>query len=506
MKKLITNAARIHLKNNTSNADSILIDDSKIVSIGKKDQFQYEIEQGIEIIDAERSVILPGFIDAHNHFCYMATEAFKINLCGLYTKSEILHKIHENLKSIPVNKPILCCNWEYGFIPAEERISADDLDNNFPGREVQIEERSGHLSITNKYTLDRAGIDWRSSGCRCPNNPAVFSGEICGKVNSALGRYFKCEIFSPENLRLCYKNAAATALSHGVTGIHAICSENDFDNLYNFQSCIPLHLLFYVETKNVEKIHNLGIPQIGGCGAVMVDGDTTPYTAAFFTPYDDHPETKGILYYSDEELLDYVRHAHQYNMQIGLHCVGDAASDQLIRSIETVQKKNPKPIRHRIEHFEFANDDMIRRVKKANICLSVQPTFNHIWPHDTYIENLGEERALQADRIGSPIHAGIHVCFGSDCPVTACAPLLAIQSAVLHSNPAERIDAATAIDCQTFQSAYCGNTEHLYGSIAPGKTADLVFLAEDPLTVPSESIKDIKVRHTMVSGEIVFSR
>lgn len=505
MKKLIYNAKRIHTRNFSKKADALLVDGDRIAAIGEKDDFLSEIRKGIQLIDADQAVILPGFIDAHNHFCYMAEDALKIDLGGLFDKDLILEKIFTSAEKMPNNHPILCSNWEYDNTHKELRITADELDVQLANRLIQINERTGHLSVTNKYTLDYAGIDWQHSGGCCAWSPAEFTGEICGKINSRLWKYFKDMMYSPENLKLCLKNADRLALSHGITGIHVICNEDDFPVLFDFQDCLSINVHIFTETKDVKKIHDLGLHQIGGCGTVMVDGDTSAETAAFFEPYLTSKNNKGMLYYKDEELYEYVKAAHTRDMQIGLHCVGDAASDQLIRVFERLQKEDPRPIRHRIEHFEFSNPDMIRRVKENDICLSVQPNFNHIWPHDDYLVDLGEERSLQADRIASLVKAGIHVCFGSDCPVTPCEPLLSIHSAVNHSNPAERIDVNTAIDCQTWQSAYCGYQEKERGSIEPGKFADLVFLAEDPLTVPSERIKDIQVLHTFTEGQNVFS-
>ena len=504
-KKLIINAGRIHTHNSQTNADSILITDDKITAIGKRDDFLSEIRGGIRTIDAENGVILPGFIDAHNHFCAMGEAELSIDIGGITEKDAIIARILEASADYAEDRPILCRNFEYDFIPLDHLISADDLDRVFPNRIIQLEERTGHLSVTNRFTLEKAGIDWRHGGCRCPKDPSIFTGMICGRENSRLCNFFKDELFSPEHLKLAIKKATSIALSRGVTGVHVICNEKDFEVLDEFQHCLPIHLRIYVESKDVEKIHQLGYTQIGGCGKVMVDGDTTPFTAAFFEPYLDHPSSKGILYYTDEELYEYVRAAHIRNMQIALHCVGDAASDQLIRVVERLQREDPRPLRHRVEHFEFANDAMIQRVKNAGMCFSLQPGFNAIWPHDSYFESLGD-RALEADRIAGPVRSGAPVAFGSDCPVTECDPLFTIQSAVNHSNPAERIDVETAIDCLTRQAAFVGFEEKLYGTIDPGKIADLVILERDPLTVPRDEIKEIPVQRTIHEGEVVFSR
>jgi len=43
------------------------------------------------------------------------------------------------------------------------------------------------------------------------------------------------------------------------------------------------------------------------------------------------------------------------------------------------------------------------------------------------------------------------------------------------------------------------------GSLTPGKLADLIVLAEDPLTCPLDALREPRVELTMVGGRIVHS-
>ncbi len=502
MKKLITNIGRIHTREGGCRFDSILIEDELIAALGMKEDFTNELRHGVSVIDAEGHTVLPGFIDSHMHYCLSCLAGTAIDLRGCLTKSCILETIHKNLDSCMTYPYVYCTNFNLDYVPLEEYPTSDDLEREFPDCLISLEECTGHMSISTKRTLAEAGVDWHD--CICPLT-GTFTGYVCGDPNHKLSAFFKKRTCDSVNARHLMLDYAKGLVAKGVTGLHAITAEEDLPHIYDVIDELPFRTRVYTETFDPELVKKHGLKQIGGCGKVCVDGDTTPYTAAMLEPY-FNTDNYGTLYYSDEELNAYVRSAHENDLQIALHCVGDAASTQVINAIEAVQKEAPKQLRHRIEHFEFATAEMIRRVKDLDICLSVQPAFNHYWADDLYIPQVGPERAKTVDPLKRLLDAGIHVCFGSDCPVTPCDPLLAIHSALNHSVASERLDVNTAIDCQTYQSAYCGFEEDKYGSIAVGKHADLVILERDPLTTPREEVKDIRVLETIREGNVIYER
>ena len=61
-----------------------------------------------------------------------------------------------------------------------------------------------------------------------------------------------------------------------------------------------------------------------------------------------------------------------------------------------------------------------------------------------------------------------------------------------------------ALIAHTRSNAYIVFQEGNLGSLAPGKYADLLVLDRDYLTIPADSIKDIKPVLTLVGGKIVY--
>jgi hypothetical protein len=71
--------------------------------------------------------------------------------------------------------------------------------------------------------------------------------------------------------------------------------------------------------------------------------------------------------------------------------------------------------------------------------------------------------------------------------------------------PDQRITPLEALRAVTIDAAWQEHDEKIKGSIEPGKFADFVVLAENPLTVAPVHIKDIKILQTIVGGKAVFS-
>ena len=66
-----------------------------------------------------------------------------------------------------------------------------------------------------------------------------------------------------------------------------------------------------------------------------------------------------------------------------------------------------------------------------------------------------------------------------------------------------RLDALRAV---TVNAAYSYFEEERKGILAPGRDADLVLLSADPLAVPPEDLRSLRVEATVKAGETVYSR
>jgi predicted amidohydrolase YtcJ len=95
-------------------------------------------------------------------------------------------------------------------------------------------------------------------------------------------------------------------------------------------------------------------------------------------------------------------------------------------------------------------------------------------------------------------------------------PLQAIEVAVTRRDPdvdegpswipEERLDVETLIAAYTLNGALAGDMQVETGTISVGKSADLVVLDADLLSIPREQISDARVDLTLFEGRVVYRR
>jgi predicted amidohydrolase YtcJ len=222
-----------------------------------------------------------------------------------------------------------------------------------------------------------------------------------------------------------------------------------------------------------------------------------------------------------------VRDGDARGFQVIAHAIGDAATDQVLRSLEAVTSPGHNPRRHGIVHCEVMNEGLLDRMARNSVTAFVQPAF---LTHDIFFaeSRLGRERARYLLPCASLARRGIPTGYGTDCPVESLAPLEGVAWAVLRRPlavpqgsaafegdagsvpmeaffPEEGVDVYTAVDAYTLGSAQVTG-EDRKGRIRPGYLADLVLLDRNIFTIPADEIPSAKVLLTMVGGETAFSR
>jgi predicted amidohydrolase YtcJ len=251
----------------------------------------------------------------------------------------------------------------------------------------------------------------------------------------------------------------------------------------------------------------------------FADGSLGSSTALFFEPYNDLPETRGLLFdqmIPEGIMLERVLAADKRGLQILIHAIGDEANSRILDIFDTVEKQNgPRDRRFRIEHAQHIRAADIPRFGRQKVIASMQPY--HAADDGRWCEKrIGAQRSRTTYPFRSLLDSGALLAFGSDWTVAPLDPLTGIKAAVTRQTldgkhpggwiPDQKISVDEAVRAYTMGSAYAEFAENAKGSIAAGKLADIVVLDQNIYEMKPEQIDQAKAVLTVMDGRVVFEK
>lgn len=494
---LITNALIHTLNPQQPCAHALLIRNGRIVAIDGTIPHAPDVP----VRDLGGSVVVPGFIDSHVHLLWTGVQQFALDLQRMNTVAEVQERVQAEAERLPAGHTILGFSLDHTAFP-EQPPSAADLDAVAPHHPVLLKGHTGHLTIANSAAMRVFELGPATSGWHA-------NGTLVGAANTATAWRGPTEYAAQIGWDQVFGAAAQAAVRVGITTIHALEGSDAPDDagvraLLDRAESLPVGIVLYWQTTHVAAVRSLGLKRIGGC--IWIDGDFSPHTAALKQPYADQPESYGALYLADDRLQRFVDAAHAAGLQIALHCVGDAAVAQVLHAYDRALESYPRPDhRHRIEHFEVYDSELLHDARRLGVSAAIQPAFDgYFGGIATNARYLGWERAQRADAIATFDRHGIPIGGGSDSTVTPLGPLYGMRCAVNHSNPSERVSPERALRLWTIDNARLAFEERNKGTLEVGKLADIVVLDDDPLTVPPATMAAIKVVLTIKGGTVTY--
>ncbi len=489
--KLLYNAKFYSMRKEEEFFSALLIDNGKIKETFKK----IPDLKNVEKIDLKESFVYPGFVDTHTH----SFEGGLYSLGANLEKVTCLNDVFEILSETkPIDDKIIAFHFEENNVSENRFPTAKELDKIFPENPVILRRVDGHSCVIN--TVAAKKIKWEKSFLE------DFNGHLNKQLNGKAVNWFHKDL-SAEGIIQAYHQAAQIALKTGHTTIHTMIGNggSDIKHFHLIQKNLekfPIDFILYPQITDVDVALEIGSPRIGGC--ILADGSFGSHTAALLQSYEDQPDNYGVLYKTDEFWEEFIRKANKKNLQIAIHCIGDAAISQVLKMYEKAQLSDPKYLQHVIIHNELTSDEMLDRMKEADVCAIMQPLFDRLWAggNGLYETRLGRERTSRTTRLASVYNRGILLTGSSDWYITDLNALKGIDAAVRIHNPDERLTPFQAVEIYTKNAAKLTFDEDKFGTIEKDKQADLVCLAQDIFA--SERIDKIKINYVIKKGKLLI--
>ena len=484
--------------------DWVLVDDDRIVSAGLSID-----EPGAERrVDLEGAILAPAFCDAHVHLPATGLYASGMDFRGEDSAKNIVDAFGAAARE--GNGILFGGNFED---PLDAPLLATDLDSAVGDRPALLARADMHSCIVSSVLLKvlelgaLEGVDRDEQG-----EPTGYLRE---QAASEAWRWFEANLPAATQ-KEAIRTAIKLAYSKGVSRVNEMFvvewrGWDSLDVLRDAVEPLALEVSPYLGTTEVARVKEMGLPHIGGDW--FLDGSFGSHTAWLTEPYagatPSGSSPYGVAYRTDDEVYGFFREAQDAGLQVGVHAIGDAAIEQAIQTWEAVALEvgldEVRRLGHRIEHFECANDDHIRRAAHLGLRASIQPAFDHYWGgrNGLYADRMGPIRALAMNRFRSMLQAGLIVGAGSDSTVTPLDPFLQVAALRTHHIERERLGPFKALRVHTRGShLLTGSKER--GLIAPGHIADFALLDRDPLIVDPEELVKTEVLGTWIRGVRVW--
>jgi predicted amidohydrolase YtcJ len=269
---------------------------------------------------------------------------------------------------------------------------------------------------------------------------------------------------------------------------------------------------YWGELGGAAKARELGA--VGAAGDLFADGALGSHTAHLRTPYVDE-ETSGHGYLSAEQVADHLVECTELGLQGGFHAIGDKAIATVLAGFALAAARigvdRLRDGRHRIEHLELLDKQLIAGLVTFGVTASVQPAFDRLWGGDDqmYARRLGVARALASNPFAALAGVGVPLAFGSDTPVTPLDPWGTVRAAIRHHNPAHRVGFRTAFAAHT-RGGWRAARRDEDGVLSPGAPAtfavwDVPALPTLTPPAPDEPEPPVPVcRRTVLRGEVIY--
>ncbi len=531
------------------NAEAIAVNGYQVTAVGGNDEISAYIGPDTEVIELNGRFAMPGFIEGHGHFFSLGESKRILDLNDVGNWSEVVSMVAVAVDKAQPGEWIFGRGWHQDKwdsvpedavegIPRNNSLNTVSLNN-----PVRLTHASGHAYYANDAALAAAGIDDETLDPRGGTIVRSPEGEATGMLRETARNMIDATVanyeatMSPAELKEINRDrvllAGEEALRHGVTSFQdagertrQFSDDLEFLKELEQEGDLPVRLYMMVRGPSNAELERLlphfkMLPEGNDYLTVrsikrQIDGALGTHGAWLLEPYEDLPETDGLVLETVEDIERTAEIAVEHGFQLNTHAIGDRGVRETLNLYEPawdttgVEGKN---LRWRIEHAQHIDPLDVPRFGGLGVIAAVQAI--HGSSDGPWIPSrLGDERAKSTSQPWRDLfNTGAIVTNGTDVPVEPIDPISSYYASVSRMMingekfyPEHAMTREEALRTYTLNNAIAAFEEDIKGTLTPGKYADIVVLSQDLLTVDEDKIPETTVDITIVGGEIKYRR
>ncbi|HXM39509.1 MAG TPA: amidohydrolase [Gemmatimonadales bacterium] len=507
---------------------AVAIADGKILAVGDSAQIARYVGAKTKVLHAGGGLVLPGFADGHTHFIDGGFQLASVNLRDAATPQEFTRRLKEYAARLKPGEWITGGDWDHTLWRGTPLPRRDWIDSVTPNNPVFVNRLDGHMALANSAAIRAAGVTKETPTPSGGEIPRDARGEPIGIFKDrAMGLIWRvAPVPSPEQRDSALVHALAHAASLGVTATgHMSASWADLASYRRLARAnrLTLRVAVYLPLEDwrsvADTVARAGAGddwvRIGGVKGYM-DGSAGSRTAYFFEPFSDSAGYRGLMQHPEADMRAWIGSADSAGLQVAVHAIGDRANAMLLAIYDSVARAHgARDRRFRDEHAQHLRPQEIPRFGVQRVVPSMQPY--HAIDDGRWVEKrIGPVRIRTTYAFRSLLDSDAPLAFGSDWTVAPLDPLLGVYAAVTRRTldgrnpggwvPEQKISVGEALRAYTSGNAWATFMEQKWGTLAPGRYADVVVLDRDLFAVPPESLGAVKPRYTIVGGKVVYRK
>jgi predicted amidohydrolase YtcJ len=507
-------------------AGAVAVTGDRIVEVGDSAGVARRIGGSTKVLSNGTAMVVPGFMDGHAHFIYGGLQLASVELRDASSPADFVARLKAYAAKLRPGEWITGGDWDHERWPGAPLPERSWIDSVTPNNPVFVSRLDGHMALANGAALQLAGITRGTHDISGGTIVRDRHGEPTGILKDEAQNPVLTLIPVPTETQSdsAIARAMTWAASKGVTAVAdmsvpwfevAALKRAEARGRLSIRVSVFVPLQDWRRMADTVRANGAGDEWLRVAGVKgYVDGSLGSGTALFYQPYQDAPETSGLMVTPEDSLRAWIGAADSAGLQIAVHAIGERANGLLLDIYDSVaQAHGPRDRRFRIEHAQHLRPQDVERLARRGVIASMQPY--HAIDDGRWAEKrIGAQRIKRMYVFRSLLDRHARLAFGSDWTVAPLDPLLGIYAAVTRRTldgrnprgwiPEQRITVEEALRAYTSGNAYGVFAERSRGKLAPGYVADIVLLDKDLTRTPPEAIERVQVRATIVGGQVVF--
>jgi predicted amidohydrolase YtcJ len=507
---LIVNANVLTMDEGQPAGEAVLITGGRVDRVGSSAELR-SLAGDSEVIDVAGASVLPGFIDGHTHF--EMTSVSRDHYINAHTPpcrslADIASVIRRDRNRSP-GFPWIVCRSSFGMQHKVEEgrlFTRRELDGLVADKPLVV--LAGlHVAMLNTVAMAELGL---LAGAAPPGVTVhrADNGEPTGVVTEIFDRLpaWPAEVVATA----VAAHESEVLLANGITSILSIPfsgSEMRAVRMAQRRGDLAVRVRHYPVHPwgaSLDSFEQLGVDNELGDDHYRFGG------VKLFVDGIGSDGLNGIIddvKYTQQQLDDVVARADRLGLQVLMHAFTRGGITTAARAAAAAGRHaTPGERRHRIEHgADYINLEDLELIRASGVTLVASPHFMYS----------GAIEIAPPTPLRSLIDAGLRPVGGTDSTGTvleSVSPLFNIACAVTRQRmdgssfqPHEAITPIEGLKMFTTCAAHGAFEEKSKGRLAPGYLGDAIILSADPLGVPAEDLRKIKVDGTIIGGKLVYS-